>query len=385
MFFGLFKKKSEVATVTAPALEDKDKRGTLFLVDFENVHDEGLEGVDSIRAIDHVIIFYGPLIKSISLEAHLAMGRSIGYVEPLRTSRTAKNYLDFQLSTYLGYLIAQDKYENVRIISKDTGFDSVVDFWTGRGIDIKRRRTIADGIEIPIDAAVKPVEEKKQDRKPEKKNGNRSERRTEKKGDRKPENKSEIRQETKPENGDTAQNRNDGKKGRSVTLGKAAAPKIEEPKAEEIKVEEPKVEELKVEEPETEEIKAEEIKLEESKVEQIEAEESGVEVVETEEPEIEEPKVEEPKPEKSKSAEKKPAEKKSEEKKATTVPEPIKKKVRAALKDMQLAGSNYSSIYKAIATSEDKNAYHNALMKTFGNEKAGEIYKDTKAIFADYQ
>ena len=365
MFFGLFKKKSEVATVTAPALEDKDKRGTLFLVDFENVHDEGLEGVDSIRAIDHVIIFYGPLIKSISLEAHLAMGRSIGYVEPLRTSRTAKNYLDFQLSTYLGYLIAQDKYENVRIISKDTGFDSVVDFWTGRGIDIKRRRTIADGIEIPIDAAVKPVEEKKQDRKPEKKNGNRSERRTEKKGDRKSENKSEIRQETKPENGDTAQNRNDGKKGRSVTLGKAAAPKIEEPKAEETKVEEPKIEEPKVEE----------IKVEEPEIK---------------EPKVEEVKVEQPKTVKSKSAEKKPTEKKSEEKKseekkATTVPEPIKKKVRAALKDMQLAGSNYTSIYKAIATSEDKNAYHNALMKTFGNEKAGEIYKNTKAIFADYQ
>ena len=380
MFFGLFKKKSEVATVTAPALEDKDKRGTLFLVDFENVHDEGLEGVDSIRAIDHVIIFYGPLIKSISLEAHLAMGRSIGYVEPLRTSRTAKNYLDFQLSTYLGYLIAQDKYENVRIISKDTGFDSVVDFWTGRGIDIKRRRTIADGIEIPIDAAVKPVEEKKQDRKPEKKNGNRSERRTEKKGDRKPENKSEIRQETKPENGDTAQNRNDGKKGRSVTLGKAAAPKIEEPKAEEIKVEEPKVEE-----PKAEEIKVEEPEIEEPKVEEIKVEEPEIK-----EPKVEEVKVEQPKTVKSKSAEKKPTEKKSEEKKseekkATTVPEPIKKKVRAALKDMQLAGSNYSSIYKAIATSEDKNAYHNALMKTFGNEKAGEIYKDTKAIFADYQ
>ena len=375
MFFGLFKKKSEVATVTAPALEDKDKRGTLFLVDFENVHDEGLEGVDSIRAIDHVIIFYGPLIKSISLEAHLAMGRSIGYVEPLRTSRTAKNYLDFQLSTYLGYLIAQDKYENVRIISKDTGFDSVVDFWTGRGIDIKRRRTIADGIEIPIDAAVKPVEEKKQDRKPEKKNGNRSERRTEKKGDRKPENKSEIRQETKPENGDTAQNRNDGKKGRSVTLGKAAAPKIEEPKAEETKVEEPKIEEPKVEE-----IKVEEPEIEEPKVEEIKVEEPEIK-----EPKVEEVKVEQPKTVKSKSAEKKPAEKKSEEKKATTVPEPIKKKVRAALKDMQLAGSNYTSIYKAIATSEDKNAYHNALMKTFGNEKAGEIYKNTKAIFADYQ
>ena len=40
-----------------------------------------------------------------------------------------KNALDFQLSTYLGYLIHEAKDSYFYIISKDNGFKHVVDFW----------------------------------------------------------------------------------------------------------------------------------------------------------------------------------------------------------------------------------------------------------------
>ena len=72
------------------------------------------------------------------------------------------------------------------------------------------------------------------------------------------------------------------------------APKVEEPKAEELKAEEPKAEEPKPEEP-----KAEEPKAEETKVEEPKAEESQTEEYKAEEPEAEEHQAVEPKAEAS--------------------------------------------------------------------------------------
>jgi hypothetical protein len=52
------------------------------------------------------------------------------------------NALDFQLVTYLGYQLCSKKDSDTIIVSNDTGFDAVVDFWTGRGKKIERISTI---------------------------------------------------------------------------------------------------------------------------------------------------------------------------------------------------------------------------------------------------
>ena len=49
-------------------------------------------------------------------------------IEYIETHKVAKNYLDFQLATYLGFLIGKGEKGPVYIISQDTGFDSIVDF-----------------------------------------------------------------------------------------------------------------------------------------------------------------------------------------------------------------------------------------------------------------
>lgn len=114
----------------------------IYFIDYENVHDEGLEGVAALQEGDRVIVFYGEQIKSISFERHMEMMNSKAKVEYIETHKVAKNYLDFQLSTYLGFLIGKGESGPVYIVSKDTGFDSVIDFWKGRNIKCARRDRI---------------------------------------------------------------------------------------------------------------------------------------------------------------------------------------------------------------------------------------------------
>ena len=117
---------------------------SIYLIDYENVHESGLSGIKDLPEGDRVIVFYGDKIKSISFDVHVQMVNSKAVVEFIETHKTAKNYLDFQLGTYLGYLIGRGSHDRVVIVSHDTGFDSVVDFWKERGTDICRRELISD-------------------------------------------------------------------------------------------------------------------------------------------------------------------------------------------------------------------------------------------------
>ena len=48
------------------------------------------------------------------------------------------NALDFQLSSYFGYLIGTNVDNSFIIYSNDTGFDPLIDFWSAYGINVKR-------------------------------------------------------------------------------------------------------------------------------------------------------------------------------------------------------------------------------------------------------
>ncbi len=114
----------------------------IYLIDFENVHDDGLEGIRTLAKEDKVIIFYGIKIKSISFDRHVEIMSTNAHVEYVKTNKIAKNYLDFQLATYLGFVIGRGEKGPVYIISKDTGYDSIVDYWKCHNIKIDRRNSI---------------------------------------------------------------------------------------------------------------------------------------------------------------------------------------------------------------------------------------------------
>lgn len=110
----------------------------IFLIDFENVSNSGFDGLEDLSAADKVIVFYSEKSSSISMATHRKLEASSATKEYVGVKAGGKNALDFQLSTYLGYLLAKDSTAHYSIVSNDTGYDFVLDFWKQRGVTILR-------------------------------------------------------------------------------------------------------------------------------------------------------------------------------------------------------------------------------------------------------
>ena len=79
-----------------------------YLVDYENVNTEGLQGVEQLTAADEVIIFYSEHADRLTFDLHRRLNESKAQIHYFKVGACKKNALDFQLVSYLGYLIAQN-------------------------------------------------------------------------------------------------------------------------------------------------------------------------------------------------------------------------------------------------------------------------------------
>lgn len=103
-----------------------------YLIDFENVGSDGLCGTEELTEKDSVYIFYSSNSGRISMKMHQCICCSRANFKYFEISVGGKNALDFQLSTFLGYLISRKDTEEIFIISKDRGFRHILNFWTER-------------------------------------------------------------------------------------------------------------------------------------------------------------------------------------------------------------------------------------------------------------
>ncbi len=113
----------------------------VYLIDFENTGDSIFNELNSIESDSHLIIFYNESSSKMSVTQHINIEKSAIKREYIKIKSGGKNALDFQLCTYLGFLIAKTDKQEYSIISKDLGFDSVCTFWKSRGITVKRLPT----------------------------------------------------------------------------------------------------------------------------------------------------------------------------------------------------------------------------------------------------
>lgn len=111
---------------------------TYYIIDYENVHTNGLTGCDKLREIDHIIIIFtenAPKIDMCIIADH--GGADLQMIQVAAGDQSA----DMHIVSYLGYLIGQVREKNCRfiVISKDSDFDPVIHFWkTKRGINIAK-------------------------------------------------------------------------------------------------------------------------------------------------------------------------------------------------------------------------------------------------------
>jgi hypothetical protein len=88
-----------------------------------------MTGVDHLTENDEVVIFYSNNADSITFDILHKLMFCKSKLSYYKIKRGGKNALDFQLSCYLGFRIRKDPEAEFYIISKDNGYDFIVDFW----------------------------------------------------------------------------------------------------------------------------------------------------------------------------------------------------------------------------------------------------------------
>ncbi len=104
-----------------------------YLIDYENVNVSGLKGIENLEKTDTVYIFYSDNSNTLTFSAHKAINESSAAVNCFKVANGKKNALDFQLSTYLGYLMAKNNNDDFLIVSNDEGYSFVASFWKKSG------------------------------------------------------------------------------------------------------------------------------------------------------------------------------------------------------------------------------------------------------------
>ncbi len=120
-----------------------------FLIDFENVRNMGMRGTEHLLPADHVILFYSGAAPSMEQRYLNDIQNSGCGFEVCKLLQKRKNGLDFYIATKLGHLFGAELCQRAVIVSNDTGFQAVRDFWqerSGTNHRVALSETIEHGI-----------------------------------------------------------------------------------------------------------------------------------------------------------------------------------------------------------------------------------------------
>ena len=128
----------------------------IYLIDFENVHEEGFASLGRLGDRDAVYCFFTKNVAKISMAALAGMrSGQLHFIE----AESGKQSLDLALVSYLGYLIGTVPNEQCyEIVSNDNGFSKAADFWNKHrpGIRVRVRKTV-DQAKQAATAELKPA------------------------------------------------------------------------------------------------------------------------------------------------------------------------------------------------------------------------------------
>jgi hypothetical protein len=110
------------------------------LIDFENVHVKSLARLKEEHF--RIKVFLGPKNTALPRDLVLAMQAHGDRAEYIVLDTPGKNALDFHLVYYLGTLVAGDPEGYFHIISKDTGFDPLIQHLRSRKVSIARSESV---------------------------------------------------------------------------------------------------------------------------------------------------------------------------------------------------------------------------------------------------
>lgn len=120
-------------------------RTNVVLIDFENVQPESLECLDA----EHfkVVVFVGANQTKLPFEVAASMQRLGDRAQYIKISGNGSNALDFHIAFYIGELASKDPTAYFHVISKDSGFDPLIQHLKSRKISALRSKSVE---EIPL-------------------------------------------------------------------------------------------------------------------------------------------------------------------------------------------------------------------------------------------
>ncbi len=95
-----------------------------FYIDYENVHNEGLKGVERLTPDDTMYLFYSDKADTLKIDVVQKLLATQGNIRFMKIENGVENALDFQLITALMCDYSADN--NYYIISRDKGYDAAI-------------------------------------------------------------------------------------------------------------------------------------------------------------------------------------------------------------------------------------------------------------------
>lgn len=120
-------------------------RTNYVLIDYENVQPEAM----AVLSKEHfkVIVFVGANQAKVTFEVASALQQMGERAEYIKISGNGSNALDFHIAYYIGLLASKEPEAYFHIVSKDTGFDPLINHLKGKKILACRSKDVTD---IPI-------------------------------------------------------------------------------------------------------------------------------------------------------------------------------------------------------------------------------------------
>ena len=136
-------------------------KNNYILIDYENVQVQSLALLNGEHF--HVRIFLGPNNTKLPVELVMAMQRLGSRGEYIVLETPGSNALDFHIAYYIGTLSAADPKGAFHIISKDTGFDPLIQHLRRRKIFVARSAAIEElpCFKTPAVSAAEPAQKQK--------------------------------------------------------------------------------------------------------------------------------------------------------------------------------------------------------------------------------
>lgn len=116
-----------------------------FLIDYENVLKSGFIGTHLLNRKDSLIIFFSEQCKTIDGKIFSEINKSKCKIAVRKLAKASPNALDFYIASEAGRIFGAGYAGEIAIVSKDNGFQAVVDYWATKE---QGNRTVITGASI---------------------------------------------------------------------------------------------------------------------------------------------------------------------------------------------------------------------------------------------